>query len=538
MRSTLKMALAFAAVVMIPLNAFADDPALEPQLVVLEGDSIPGVGLVTSVQNLAINNGSDFLVEVDTDNANTDMDYVLLKNSVLLLQEGQALPLPVAATLDSFDTVNLNNNDNSGWNFFLDNTSGMNDDSGIYLNTNLVIQEGYISTSTGFSPGTPYIGFFETRINDNDKILIMASVDDPAIGSTVDRALVVIDPNTLVETVLFKEGDVAPGTAEMITDFDTGPHNFDFNNNGDVMFMADLTGATDANSAIYLNSTILAREGDPSPLSGRNWYFITSPELSLNNNGEYVFHARMDGDAGTDYIIIKNGQKFVQEGDTLPDIAPWKLTSFGTGPVLISDFGDVLWYGDWDDPDTDKDSGLFLNHKLILQEGVSKVNGTVVDTVAGGQDGKSMSDDGRYILVEVALVGSLDAAVLFDRGPWAILGGELAGSNGTPMLRCFGLLAGNDPMTLDLSHAKESSFAHLVFGYSAVNAPFVGTTLVPYPDVIFFNLPTNADGELSLSSIFPIGVPQGFNFWVQYFISDSAAPFNYSASNAVKGTTP
>jgi hypothetical protein len=519
------------------MNASADDPALEPQLLVLEGDSVTGVGNVTSIQNLAVNNNGDYLVEADTDNPNTDEDYVLLKNGTLLLREGQALPLPVGATIDSFDTVNLNNNDNSGWNFFLDNTSGSFDDSGIYLNTDLVIQESYVSTSPVFSPGTIYIGFFECKINDLDEILIMASVDDPGIPSSVDRALVVVDPGTTVETVLFKEGDPAPGTIETFTDFDTSPHNFDFNNNGDVMFLADLTGSSSTNSAIYLNKTILAREGDPSPISGRNWFSITSPELSLNNNGGYVFSGRMDGDTTTDSIIIKNGQKLVQEGDTLPDIAPWKLTSFGTGPILISDFGDVLWFGDWDDPNTDVDTGLFLNHKLIMQEGVSKVNGTVVDAIAGIQDGEAMSDDGRYMLVEVALVGSKDAAVLFDRGPWEILGGELAGSNGTPKLRCYGQLAGNDPVTFDLNHAKQSSQAHLVFGFTAVNAPFLGTTLVPYPDIIIYNLPTDPDGNLSLTSIFPSGIPAGLDFWQQYFVTDSAGPFGYSSSNAVKATT-
>jgi hypothetical protein len=541
MRSPLKSALVISSVVLTVILAsadtFADDPALEPQLMVLEGDSVAGVGNVTSISNIAVNNSGDFLVEADTDHPNTDADSVLLKNNALLLREGQAMTLPAGATLDSFDTVNLNNNDNSGWNIFLDNTGGSFDDSGVYLNTDLVIQESYVSTSAGFSPGTTYIGFFECKINDDDEILIMASVDDPLIPSSVDRALVVVDPDTLTETVLFKEGDTAPGTIETITDFDTGPHNFDFNNKGDVMFLADLTGATTANSAIYLNSTILAREGDPAPITGRNWFSITSPELSLNNNGGYVFSGRMDGDSATDTIIIRNGQKFVQEGDTLPDIAPWKLTSFGTGPILISDFGDVLWYGDWDDPNTDEDSGLFLNHKLIMQEGVSKVNGIVVDTIASVQDGKAMSDDGRYMLIEVALVGSLDAVVLFDRGPWEILGGELAGSNGTPKLRCYGQLAGNDPVTFDLNHAKQNGMAHLVFGFTAANAPFLGTTIVPYPDIIIYNLPTDPDGNLSLTSTFPSGIPGGLDFWQQYFIVDGAGPFGYSASNGVKATT-
>ena len=66
-------------------------------------------------------------------------------------------------------------------------------------------------------------------------------------------------------------------------------------------------------------------------------------------------------------------------------------------------------------------------------------------------------------------------------------------------------------------------------------AGLIAFLLLPYPDVIFFNLPTNAHGELSLTSTFPTGVPQGFQFWVQYFISDSVASYGFSASNAVMG---
>lgn len=542
MRNTLKKTFIISAVVlsiaMATQDAFADDPALTPQLMVLEGDLVEGVGNVYHINNLAINNNGDYLVEVDTDNPNTDIDYALLKNNVMILQEGQVLPAPTGALLDSFDTVNLNNSDNSGWNFYLDNTGGTNNDSGIYFNTDLVIQEGFISTATGFSANTPYIGFFECKINDADEILIMASVDDVEISSSVDRALVVIDPNTMVETVLIKEADFAPGTMAAIEDFETGPHNFDFNNEGDVMYCAELDASTTMDHAICFNDTLIAQEGTPSPISGRNWGYLASPELDINNHGDYVFHARLDGASDSDYVIIKNGQKFVQEGDSLPDIAPYMLTSLGTGPVLISDNGDVLWYGDWDDPNTDIDTGLFLNHRLIMQEGVTMVNGLVVDSIASGQDSKAMSNDGRYILVEVTLAGGLEAVVLFDRGPWEILGGELAGSIGTPVLRCNGLLEGNDPMTIDLSQANPLSLAHLAIGLSAVNMPFKGTTLVPYPDVIIFNLPTDANGSLWFTTLFPPGYPSNFEFWLQYFIMDASGPFGYAASNAVKGTTP
>ena len=61
----------------------------------------------------------------------------------------------------------------------------------------------------------------------------------------------------------------------------------------------------------------------------------------------------------------------MQEGDSPADISPFLLTSFGTGPIDVDDAGNVLWYGEWDDPDGDVNSGLFFNDRLIVQEAIS-----------------------------------------------------------------------------------------------------------------------------------------------------------------------
>lgn len=194
---------------------------------VLEGDSVDGVGLVTRIDYLAVNDSGQWIVEADT-NAGTDVDSVLIKDGTLFLREGGALALPIGASIGSFDSVNLNNAGLSGWNFFLDGTKDIFDDSGIYLNANLVLQEGTISTSKDFGPGTPYIGFFESAINNNSpaQILLMASVDDPNIASSVDRALgVMTEEGFLFEAII------------------AGQDGISFSDNGRYMaFEADLPG--------------------------------------------------------------------------------------------------------------------------------------------------------------------------------------------------------------------------------------------------------------------------------------------------------
>jgi hypothetical protein len=384
-----------------------------------EGDPISGVGNVTSIDNLVVNDSGSWIVEADTDHANADADGVLVKDGVLLLREGDALPLPSGATLDSFDALTLTSGGRSGWNFFLANTGSTSNDSGVYWDTTLVIQESQLSIAPQLSPSTPYIGFFEVKANDANQMLVMASVDDPAIPSSVDRALVVVTVNgaggLVSEDARYKEGDILPGQTDAVADFGTGPHSFAFNDAGDVMFVADLAGSTATDGAVYRNGTLLAQEGGPSPVAGRNWLTLsTSLRLDLNASGGYVHTGTLDGSTASDAILVKNGAKLVQEGDNLPAIGSFTITGFGTAPVHVADNGSALWYGEWNDPDTSKNAGWFLDYALIVQEGVTQVGGIVLESLSSAQDASSLSSSGSHAIFEGTLAGGISGAFLVD----------------------------------------------------------------------------------------------------------------------------
>ena len=127
-----------------------------------------------------------------------------------------------------------------------------------------------------------------------------------------------------------------------------------------------------------VSSTIVAREGQPVPgILGRNYETLTN-SLDANNNGDWVTVANLDGATTDDLVVLLNGTDVIaREGSTLPSIAGgWALTGFGSGPVLIDAKSDVVWFGDWNDPDTTKDTGIFMNDQLIVQEGVTMVGGS------------------------------------------------------------------------------------------------------------------------------------------------------------------
>jgi hypothetical protein len=387
-----------------------------------EGVGVPGVGSITAIDGIAINDSGNWLIEADTDHANPDADSIVLGIGGLYLREGQGLSLPVGASLDSFGSININASGNSGWNFLLGGTSGTNDNHGLYRNTNLLLQTGAISSAPEFTPGTVYLDFVESKINDHDTILLMAVVDDSAIAGSTDCALVrfLLDGGSVVsERVIAMEGDLLAGQTEVVEELEAGVHSFALNRIGDVLFVADLAGDPARDHTIYLNDTLLAQEGFASPLAGRPWVDLSGTEVNLNDNRDHVFHGAVAGELATSRLVVKNGEKFRQAGDMIPSIAPHQIVSFGSGPLCISNGAEVLWYGDWDDPDPDIDSGLFVNDELIVQEGVTIVSGRTVDTLRGVESGYAMSPSGRYVIFEAVLSDGTEGAFLVDRGAQA-----------------------------------------------------------------------------------------------------------------------
>jgi hypothetical protein len=388
-------------------------------------DAVPGIGLVTSIDAVAVNNAGSWIVECDTDHPNINADRVLIRDGLVLLREDDPVP-PAPATISSFDSVHLNNNGDSGWNFFLRNTGSTSNDSGVYFNTSLIIQEGMISAAPQFSPGTPYIGFFEVRMNDLNRLFIVASVDDPAIPTSVDRALVWVDydPGTgsFTERVLAKEGDILPGVSDAVVDFGTTGENFAITNDGRAIYAASLTGSTTTNGAIYRDLTLIVRKGDVSPIDGRIYTDIgPSTKLDMNESGSYVFKAALSGDTDTNSVLIRNGARFIQKGDPVPGVPGEVITSFGTGPVRLTDAGDVVWYAQWTG-DTATNQGLFLNDRLLVRKGVTQIDGQTLTTVAGTTatggitQGFAVSRNGRYIIFRGVLAGTTVGAFMIEIG--------------------------------------------------------------------------------------------------------------------------
>ncbi len=395
--------------------------------VVLEGDDVPDIGAVLDIDNVSVNNEGEWIVEAETDHVG-DCPNVLLRGGVMLLRQCGRLDEPEGAFIFDFGSVNINNSGNSGWEFDLYSKVAS---QGVYLNTSLLLLEGDISTAKDFTPGTTYSWFFGTKINNNDppQILLNAEVDDPNIPGSDDRALVIITPNAdgpgVTETVVFKEGDILPGQTEPIISFAncfTGL--YALNDAGDVMFGARIEDPI-LLRVVYINGLLVAEEGGPSPIKGRNWNHLwVTASVDLNNRGDHVLIGGLDGDPQTSTLIARNGEKLVQEGDVLPGTNGAPIRPRSLFPVLINDPGQVLWLGQWDNPADDSVlRGLLLDLTFLVREGVPTKEGFVFKSLAPDSfvQAFAMSDNGRYIIFEADLFDNTNGAFLIDFGapcPW------------------------------------------------------------------------------------------------------------------------
>lgn len=149
------------------------------------------------------------------------------------------------------------------------------------------------------------------------------------------------------------------------------------------------------------------------------------------------------------------------------------------------------------------------------------------------------NSDGLGLHMSEATVATLRPAlsVVIETLEWVDLGGAKTGTNGTPHFEGFGVLAGGESIQLTLSNGVPSGSAIFVLGTGVLNAPFMGGTFVPTPDVVVAGLPLDGAGSLAIPGVWPIGVPAGIDIVIQFWIPDAGLPLGFAASNARKAVT-
>lgn len=419
---------------------------------VLEGDALLGIGTVTLIESVSVNDRGDWTVEVDTDQPLTGTDAVVLINGVPTFREGQPLTTPPGTTMGAFDSVFLSPSGAIGWNLGIGGGVPTNLNSGVFIDTSIVIRESDMSSASGISPNSPFVSFSETRLDGSGRLFIVAAVDDPAIASTSDRVILRVDGALAgpahTETLVAKEGDLLPGQTEAVLDFGQGPESFAINGVGDVVYTVSLAGASATNGAIYRNGTLIAQKGGPSSVPGRNYANIgTSTRLDVNDAGQVAFAVTLTGDTASDLAIVRDGTVVIREGDAPGKLVGLTVTGFGTAPLRIDSSGRVIWYAALSGP-TATNQAILRDQEVVVQKGVTTVDGQTLTTIAGTTSvggitrGFWASPNGKYVIFRGVLDGVTEGAFLatFDDelGPDLTGDGRVDGADLALLLGAWG----------------------------------------------------------------------------------------------------
>ena len=178
-------------------------------------------------------------------------------------------------------------------------------------------------------------------------------------------------------------------------------------------------------------------------------------------------------------------------------------------------------------------------------DGTTDLPGLVVSHVPQPRD-VAIADidlDGRpdAVLAELQTAPST-ARVLLNRtyepgSPFLDLGGALAGSNGYPIQLASGTLVAGQPFAFQLQSGPLSGAAWHIVGFSALNAPFKGGTLIPALNLINGPFPLTPAGALTLAGNWPAG-GSGLTLWVQFWMPNGGGPAGFVASSGVRAQIP
>ncbi|GEM_PF-2111901 len=518
--------------------------------VVGSGDAIAGVGNVTAIGFIGIDDDGSTVIGVDTDNPMVAFDGVVLRDGAVLLQEGLPLTAPPGATLSHIGFgVDVNAQQQSAHILAIAG-GGFISALGLYVNDTLVLVRDDVSAASGLSPGWEYVSFYDVAINNGGTALVSTLIADPSPPFGHHEAMMLANVDAqgqlVSEQLLYKQQSGLPGQPYTIDFLGSPMGGLALNNVSQTMVTMTLSGVSGQHWAVVKDGSVVAMEQQASPVAGRDWADLVYGDIALNDAGGHLILGRLDGDPGTDLLIEKSGTVFRQERDLLVtgELQTRLLSAFGTsqsafGPVHLGNNGNVLWYGRFTEPDATKNVGLFLNDQILVQTGVSTLDGLTIKGLRGGEGGFVLSDDGQWVLGVATLSDNSTAVFKVHVGPWVPLGQGLAGTAGlTPQLRGKGTLAPGAPFTLDLLAALPGSTATLVYSLSNLSAPFKGGTLVPNPDFLLAGLLVGAGGDHSLALTFPTGIPSEVDLYLQSWVADTGGAAGFAASNGLKATTP
>ncbi|HKX45870.1 MAG TPA: hypothetical protein VJP77_04155 [Planctomycetota bacterium] len=358
----------------------AATPALpQTEILIAQGDVLPGVGTVADVAELALDGNGHWAATVHL--ATPGFPQALVVDGAVLI--AWPTPLPGVAGNVPFVTATSLAFDAGGELVWIANGLPVIGQDGVALYRGLtpLLRRDDLVVAPGVTPGTQYDWFVDARPGGPGEVVAHVIADDAAIQGITDNMLLrVVDQpgGGVVVTDLVKRGDVLPGQTTPVQEFTEYGYGLAANASGAYLHVPRMSGGPEA---VYLELDPLAISGTQSPYFGEPWGAFNRVPVALNDAGDYAFGARVGGGSATLRFLVWNGIVVVEEGEPLAAVAPFAIDRLYldsvpyASPLHLTDDGRIAWFGGWNDPDPTSDQGLFLDHELVLDEGVPYVDG-------------------------------------------------------------------------------------------------------------------------------------------------------------------
>ena len=284
----------------------ASVPAAQIESLVAQGDVLPGIGTVTGVGEVVVNDAGEWAALVLADQLPLNQ-HALVKNGAVLIKAGD--PLPGAAAGATFDYASALGIDDVGDVWWLETaTFAGSSHTAVYRELERLLGAGDPVVAAGITPGTTYMRFADLEIDGSGGAFVTALMDDSAIAGIIDDVLLRVEPQLgggVLTTVVVKRGDVLPGQTTPVQNLVEAQHSIDGNSAGEAIYLPTMSAGVEA---VYLDQTLLAEEGGYTPVFGTVWQSFANTSVALNDQGDYAFAGRFHRTVVTDHDRLEREQ--------------------------------------------------------------------------------------------------------------------------------------------------------------------------------------------------------------------------------------
>ncbi len=391
---------------------FPEGAIVAATLVLAEGDTTPGVtGVVTTLNQPFVNGAGD-----PGFTANAAENFVFFSAGAIWVSSDG---LPAVLTGAEF-TMGIGN---LGEFIYSPSTDGSDS---VWTDVGLLAVENV--QAPGMPTGT--VSTFHSRptMIPSGQAYWIAGHGDAAGGtSSVGRILYTSSDGAPSTTaIIIKTGDSIGG---QVVDTSGIDFDYDLSDNGSHhIHPLDMVGSTGTDGFLYVDGSLVAREGDPNGSGIDNWDNFDF--VSINNSGAYLFTGDTDGDTATDEFIAYNGAIILREGDTVDGLT--LDPGFAARGAGINNLGQAVFgFGSGsvehlffacDASDLQGTGRLVLSTGDDVDlDGNGTGDATVSDLPAGLVHNFALADDGRFFIQadldfgagEIAAIIGLDVDTCF-----------------------------------------------------------------------------------------------------------------------------